>query len=56
MAPSNQQTFELDIQKQSLTLDGSTYSREEILSFLKDKSEYAGLYTFLSQWFDGILI
>ncbi|WP_321519756.1 AMP-binding protein [uncultured Bacteroides sp.] len=53
MAQSDKQIFELDIQKQSLTLDGVTYSHEEILSFLKDKSEYCGLYTFLFQWFDG---
>ncbi len=50
---SKKQVYELDIQKQTLTLDGITYSREEMLCFLKGKPEYAGLYTFLSQWFDG---
>ena len=53
MVQSDKQTFELDIQKQSLTLNGITYLREEILSFLKNKSEYTGLYIFLSQWFNG---
>lgn len=45
--------YELDIKKQTLTLDGVTYSPEEIQRFLKDKPEYAGLHTFLVQWFDG---
>lgn len=50
---SQKMKYELNIEKQTLTLDGVTYSPGEIQRFLKDKPAYAGLHAFLSQWFDG---
>lgn len=53
MEENKLQYFEFDISKQVLTLDGITYSSTEALDFLKGKSEYDGLYSFLLEWFDG---
>ncbi len=44
--------YELDIQKQTFTLGGVLYLREELLHPLGVEQEYVELHKFLSEWFD----
>lgn len=45
--------YQLEIDKQQLTLDGISYSKDELLNNPIIQSQYADLSLFLHQWFDG---